>query len=269
MELKYGLNKCTNAEYHGDDKFMSSSSLKLLLTDIEKFHKEKILKERQPERGPVAAFDEGSLTHTLILEPHMVEKEYAFFDGMRKQGAAWEAFKEEHAGKGLTLMSMPQLKRCEYYVESYKKNKAATELIKGGESEHTICHKYADLDLKVRCDYINVDKGYIVDIKTSGYPVDKESFAMTVGQYKYELSAAMYSKIAQIEYGKPFEFYFVCIAKKEPDCQVFRLGEATRHRGELGMAEAIRIYKECMETGNWKRKEKSYEHSDDYEILDI
>jgi hypothetical protein len=269
FKLKYGINKCTNEEYHGDHNFFSSSTLKLLLKDPHAFYLEKILKEEKPERAVNNAFSEGSLVHSMILEPEMIPAEYAFFEGMRKAGADWKAFKEEHEGSGKVLMSQPQKKRCEYYVQSYEKNKAAVGLITGGEPEHTICVDYEGLNIKVRTDYINIDEGYIVDVKTSAFPVDVDNFKQTVEQWSYELSAALYCKVAEQYYGKPFEFYFVAIAKKEPDCQVYRLGEESRARGLQGIAEAIRVYRECLETGIWKSKVKNFEHSDDYEILEV
>lgn len=264
-KLEYGTNEVSNKDYHADTKFLSSSSLKLLLDDPAKFYKEKILGEREHVSKP--AFDEGSLVHALILEPHVIDMEFAFFDGMRKQGKEWEAFKLLHQGK--TMLSKPQRARCEYYVEAYKRLPAAVELIKGGLPEHTICHKYGDLDLKVRCDYINIDKGYIVDVKTSGFPVDKDSFSMTVDQFKYQLSAVMYCKLAELEYGKPFDFYFIAISKKEQDCQVFKVSKETYMRGSLLMAEAIKTYKRCIDTGEWIKKEKAAPNVDDYEILEI
>ena len=266
MKLEYGINTCTNSEYHGDRQFMSSSNLKQLLKDPAVFYKERILGEAEPQKER-AAFTEGSLVHSLILEPHMVEAEYAFFDGMRKQGKDWEAFKAAHADSGKTLMSKPQKMRCEFWVDSYKKNKIAQELITGGEPEHTICHNYEGLDLKVRTDYINIDKGYIVDVKTSAFLIDQDSFAMTVDQWSYHLSAAMYCKIAELEYDKRFDFYFVVISKKEQDCQVYKLSKRTYARGASDMAKAIAIYKQCMDTGIWKRSEP--EDKAQEEILEI
>ena len=270
MELVYGVNKdVPNKDYHADLKFMSSSNLKLLLKDPEQFYKERILGEREPQ-APKAAFDEGSLVHALILEPHVVEDEFAFYPGMRKHGKDWEAFKHAPENAGKVLLSEPQRKRCEFYVEAYNRLPAAKELIQGGEAEHTICHKYADLDLKVRTDYINVDKGYIVDVKTSSFPVDRESFAMTIEQWSYQLSASMYCKLAELEYDKPFDFYFVAISKREQDCQVYKVSKRTYQQGAQMMAKAISVYKRCMETGIWKaEQEASQLNVGDYEILEV
>lgn len=85
MKFK-GIVECTNEEYHGEKNHLSSSNFKMLLNDPEEFYKHKILGEpKEISNRTQAAFDEGSYAHSLILEPHMIEQEYVFFDGWRKQ----------------------------------------------------------------------------------------------------------------------------------------------------------------------------------------
>ena len=51
-------NDITNEAYHGEKDHISSSNIKNLLTDLEKFHKEKILHDKQPQKEN-PAFSEG------------------------------------------------------------------------------------------------------------------------------------------------------------------------------------------------------------------
>lgn len=241
-----GINNVTNKSYHSDKNWLSSSSLKKLLKSPAQFYKE--LTEPQPESDNVN-FLEGSYTHSLILEPEKIEEEYAVFEGIRKQGKEFEQFKEEHSDK--SILSKPQRSRCLAYKRAYDANSHAVELIAGGEPEHTICGKILDVPIKVRFDYLNVAGGYGVDIKTSSFPVDRESFARTCFQYGYGLSAALYLTLAEDYYKKKLDFYFIAIAKQELDCQVFRLSKETRMRGEADMIKALKIYKQCIETGVW------------------
>lgn len=255
-KLNLGLNKCSNKEYHADKEYLSSSSLKLLLEDPAKFYEEKILGNK-PLEEENAAFSEGSLTHTLILEPHLVDKEFTFFSGLRKAGPEWEEFKA--ANDGRTILSAPQRARCMKNLESFKKSKPAVELINGGEAEFTICQELQGVKIKVRADYINVDKGYIADVKTSGFPVTpRESFSFTMDRYKYDLSAALYAQVAEQFYGKKFEFYFIAISKPKSllelgECQVYRVSKDTRARGDHMVSEALSTYKRCMATGLWQK----------------
>lgn len=264
-KLELGINYCTNKEYHSDKEYLSSSDFKLILDSPAKFYEEKILGKREEKES--SAFDEGSYTHSLILEPQRISHEYAFFEGMRKAGAEWESFKTANPER--TILSTPQKMRCEYYLAAYEKLPAAKALISGGFPEHTICQEIDGVKVKVRCDYLNAEKGYIVDVKTSGFPVDKDSFKITVDQYRYQLSAALYCLVAEQYYNKKFDFYFIAIAKKEVDCQVFKISDATMRRGQQMVRDGLTLYKKCKETGVWEAPKKELTYAGDYEILEI
>jgi hypothetical protein len=265
MKLE-GIVECTNSQYHADKTHLSSSSLKLLLEDPHKFYEERILGNKVDVSG--SFFDEGTLFHALILEPDIVDKEFAFFDGLRKQGTAWEEFKTQN--KGRICMSKPQLERCKYWIAAFKRRKAAVGLISGGVAEQSIFTSLQGVNVKIRCDYVNVEKGYIADLKTSGYSVDRDSFRLTIDKYKYQLSAALYCTVAEQFYKKPFDFYFIAVAKREADCQVFKLSKESRHIGDRMVSDALQTYKECMRTGVWRKTyNKELDFGDDYEILDV
>ncbi len=266
FKLQLGLNNCTNAEYHGDKSYISSSGLKTLLESPEKFYKENILGEREPqEENP--NFIEGSLTHSLILEPEKVDQEYAFFPGMRKQGKEFEDFKVANEGK--VIISAAQSGRCKAYLRAYQNLPTAVNLIKGGFPEYSICQEIKSVPLKMRADYINLDAGYIIDVKTTSHPAEVESFKLTIEQYKYELSAALYALIAETYYGRPFEFYWLVIGKKDFDCQVYRMSPNTRRQGLLLVNKALDVYTKCKATGIWTASTTEKLEKGNYEIIDI
>lgn len=265
-KLQLGVNHVSNRNYHNDTEYLSSSDLKNLLKDIEKFHKEKILKQKGPETES-PHYDIGSLVHSLILEPHLVNEEFAFFAGLRKHGPLFEMFKAQNPGK--ILISKPQRMKCEYYVSGYKKRPEAVQLVKGGFSEHTVCVDMDGVKIKVRCDYINVDKGYIADVKTTGFSVERDSFKVTCDQYMYQLSGALYAKACEVYYGKPFDFYFIAISKMDAECHVYKLSDESKQRGLLQIAQALDKYKKCLTSGIWTKEQKADLIDSDYEILEI
>lgn len=258
----------SNEEYHAEKTHLSSSNLKMLLKDPEQFYDQKILGNK-PARKNSPNREEGSLTHTLILEPHMVEQEYAFWEGWRKQGKEYTAFKEANPGK--VYISLPQKHKCDKYVQAYERNPLAVELISGGSAEQSLFGNIAGVPTKVRWDYLNEQpdeaRGYIADIKTSAYPVDPDSFKQTVDHWGYDISAAMYLEMVEQHYGKPFDFYFIAIGKQDFECEVYRLSEETRQKGSMSLMKAIRLFKSCKESGNWEVKSK--EPKTDYEILEV
>ncbi len=247
--LELGINHVTNTEYHADQKYLSSSNYKTLLKDPETFYKEKILGQKEA-RVESNSFTEGSLTHSLILEPDQVQHEYAFFEGMRKAGADYERFLAANTDR--TVISRPQRIRSENNKAAFLKNPQAVELLSGGFPEQTICVDLNGIPTKIRCDYINVEKGYIADVKTTSYPADVDTFRMTISQWSYDLSAALYAHVAEQYYGKKFDFYFVVIQKSDLVCEVYKASQATIDRGMLQIAKAATIYKQCLQTGIWK-----------------
>lgn len=243
----------SNAEYHAESLHLSSSSLKLLLTDLEKFYNEKILRIKQPEKDS-PHFAEGSFLHSLILEPESVANEYAFFEGWRKQGADWEAFKE--ANKGKTLLSKPQTKKVEQLFSYYQANQMAKDLLVGCEVEKSLFCELEGIKVKVRADAINAEKGYIVDVKTTSFDLDSAAFKATCDRFHYQLSAALYLKCFEQHYGREFDFYFIVVGKEDRGCKVYRLSKDSRDTGNMQIAKAIKIYKTCLEKNIWTIESK-------------
>lgn len=270
FRLKPGINVCTNAEYHGDLNFFSSSQLKLILKDSEKFHKEVILKDKEI-RGYNPAFAEGTYAHSLILEPELIDEEFLFYDGFRRAGKDWKEFKEKHEKDDRIIMTRPQKQRVERWVKSYEKRSIAAELIKDGVAEETVVGNLLGLPLKARADYINIEKGYIVDVKTTAFATDVDTFQHTMTNFGYQLSAALYSMMFAQHYKKKFDFYFIVLGKKEATCDVYKLSEESYMIGENQVLEAIKKYKNCFYKNDFTNKHKSaiIEEDNDYEILSV
>lgn len=267
FKLQPGLNIVSNHFYHSDKAWLSSSQLKTLLKSPAKFKSELDSPKAQEEN---ASFQEGSLTHTLILEPQLVQKEYAFFKGLRKAGAEWEAFKKQYEGSGLTLMSQAQYERCLAYKRAFDANPQAVGLIKQGVPELSLCVELMDVPIKVRFDWIDIDAGVIMDVKTTRHAVDIDSFKMTCDEYRYDLSGALYSMGAEEYYKRDFKFYFCAISKQELECIPYLLGAESRMRGKLDIIKALNIYKKCKATNIWPETlEKKAKASADDDILEV
>lgn len=242
------LYTSTNEEYHADRTSLSSSNLKQILKDPAKFYDEWVLgnKKKEEEKD---AFTEGTFTHSLILEPEKLG-EYVIYPGLRKAGATWEAFKE--ANKDKKIISAAQNARCENYYKSYAEIKASSQLISGGISEHTMLTTVLGVPIKCRADYINIDAGYIVDIKTTSYGSDLESFSETIKSYMYDLSAALYCQAALDTYKKLFDFYFIVISKSDLTCDIYKASSDTLSNGAAKMIKALVVYKKCKRSGIWE-----------------
>ena len=280
----YKSSESNNNEYHAERKHFSSTNLKYLIAEKpsmydkglwgrERVYNEKILGNRE-EQKENNAFTEGSLAHCLILEKHLLDVEFAVYPGFRKAGKEFIAFKTaEQAGLNRDIVSKSQFKKVESWVKGYEANQTAVELIKGGEAEPSLFGELNGVPIKVRADYINVDEGYIADVKTTSYDTDLDSFKQTVDGFQYELSGALYAKMFEEYYGKPFRFLFIVLGKKDRSCEVYELSESTRKKGNDKVNKALKVYKQCIKSGIWKNPEpikkleiKTYNN---YEILKI
>lgn len=267
MNLKLGLNPgISNELYHKDINFYSSSDYKTLLKSPYEFYENKILKIAREEKEK-DHFAVGSLTHSLILEPHLVSQEYAIYPGLVRRGKEYEEFKAAHPGK--TIVTASQNSKALAHQRAYKNTPFAINLLEGTKSEYTIVQDYNDIPTKVRCDAIHVDKGYIVDIKTSSFPIDPFSFKETVKRWDYELSAALYCEIAAQYYGKPFEFFWHVIASSDSENQVYKMSQRTREAGLARVYKAAAIYRQCLASGNWPKVLGIEEKLQQSEIIEI
>lgn len=247
FQLAEGINICSNAEYHSDKRYLSSSSLKSLLKSAEQFHKE------QSSPAPAAEgshLDLGSFTHSLLLEPELIAEQYAFFDGFRRAGAAYEAFKLKNINK--TIVAAGMRNTGERLAASVQAVPAALDLLKGGISEQSIALILQDVYVKARFDKINIDRSFILDVKTSRDPAGREYFKYTIKEYSYDLSAALYLAVAEAHYGKKFDFYWLVLSKDStPEARLYKASEATLAKGHKEVRMALEKYKKCTTSGIW------------------
>ena len=249
--LKPGINHVSNAEYHKDTAYLSSSVFKTILKSLDTYKDEYIdgnKKEHSPQT--MANFAVGSLLHSMVLEPELVAKEYEFFPGWRKAGHEFEAFKA-NARPGLPIISLPQLEKAKSMYESYKRNPVAVDLIKNGFPEYTLATVLAGVPVKVRADWISVSGRYICDVKSTSGGSDIESVKETVKAFQYDLSGALYAWAYEEHYGFPFDFYLLMCSKLDNTCVVYKIGAETMARGRAAILFAANKYKRAVETGIW------------------
>lgn len=257
------LTGSSNQAYHGDKSHLSSSGLKMLLKEPERFYEENILGIKKPQEQN-NNFDEGTLVHTMLLEPEKLEESVAVFSGLRKAGAAFEEFKVENAGK--LIVSAAQYMRCQKLAESTKNHKVAMELLANGKPEHTMLSKILDVPVKMRADYI-VEGSYIVDVKTTSAPTGSDMFRATIAQYCYDLSAALYAQIAYDNLKTLHEFYWLVLSKNDGKCAVYKASSDTLAAGSAMVTQAIVKYKQCIDTNLWTTNSFSDNLSEEIEVI--
>jgi len=253
--LKPGINAdVDNATYHGDKNYYSSSSLKLLLQNPNDFYKKHILKETQFQSVGSSAMDLGSYVHSVILEPEKTEAEFAVWDGIRR-GEAWASFAAQNRNKIIVSANSKIL--GDKLGKVVRSHKAVKELLQGGIPEFTYCCQLMGENIKVRADYINVEKNYILDVKTTSKPLTKEALMGAIANLHYDLSVALYvDAFRQINNVDKLDFYFIFVNTKDShDVEVFKASDVLLNNGRRKYRKAIKIMKECLKSGIWKSEE--------------
>ena len=249
-KLKLGKNNyITNDEYHGDRDYLSSSALKMLLFDINKFHSQYIL--NQPSTFSSSAMDLGSYVHSLILEPENTESDFAIYPGI-KRGENWEKFRDEELN-GRTVLSVMNSRVANEMVETYKDNSDAVSLLKDGEAEYTIASNLNGVNVKVRADWWDEKNNNIVDIKTTSSNMNKKELEESIGHFNYDLSTALYIDTFKSITGKEVpDFYFIFIGSRNTKTTVvFKASKKLIENGRRKYKAAIKKYLKLKKSGEW------------------
>lgn len=267
MKLKNDkmLPNIPNEVYHANRTHVSSSGLKLLLKNPKLYYEQYVL-GKTDEEVPAAlqnAFDFGSYIHARILEPHLIDEEFATFTGKMRRGKDWEAFKENNPEKIILSESQIRVANCmidryensgiEIGKHGYNTEVPFSSFFTNGKPELTACTNILGVDVKVRFDYYKKKKGFasIQDVKTtSEQDLSLENVQNICDRLDYDLSAALYCDVAAQITGVEHDFYFLFMSKKPPyDVQIFRASATMLERGREKYESSLLLLKEARDTG--------------------
>lgn len=244
----------TEQEYRSHPA-VSRSELFKILDSPEKF---KYFKENPEEPTPALKF--GQLFHKLLLQPESFADEFAVAvecNRRTKSGQAlWEKFSEESAGK--TIITADEFALAVEMCTALKNNAWVSKMLKGEKEKEFFwtdemtgeeCKCRTDLLFEVLMDGEPVL--LVIDFKTAA-EADTESFIRAAINNGYDFQAAMYTEGVRANTHKKVLFVFVVIEKKPPYAiNVLQADTLLLRRGGDLFREAIGIYHDCKETGNW------------------
>jgi len=244
------IKNLSSNDYHAEREHYSSSQLKDMLYSPKLFYKKYITREIPREEN--AAFDIGTYFHTAILEPHLLKKECAVYEGTRA-GSKWESFKTLHSGKAIITKSEYQkamncvnaIKQCPIslgyialgtpevsafltlYVKDgsvYFRNSSQTFRMTyaGWREVTTVIHdnffigkNVVEVGVKVRADSIDLNGVTISDLKSaSGDVSDEYAIKGKTSDYSYDLSASLYLDIFSAVVGRTYKDFIWLYASK-------------------------------------------------------
>ena len=267
MKLKEGFNlNISNDEYHSDQSYDSSSTLKMALKDINDYYQQRILGNKR-SFGNQGALDLGSYVHALILEPHVIKDEFIIYEGIMKEGEDWDLFLANNDTENKIIITKSQHDEAKKLLENFYKatiinEEGKGELVNnffvGGDAEQSLCTTLNGLKIKVRFDYRKeIDqngkvRGQISDVKTTSSAIrGKKDVEKVCKSWEYDLSAALYKDAVEKITGIPHDFYFCFISKQDRGTTFWKASDKMIERGRKKYKEAIRKLKKARKTNVW------------------
>lgn len=193
----------------------------------------------------------GTAAHVATLEPHRFIKEFAVFEGERRAGKAWEAFKAENDGKKLIKQS--EFDTAMRIRDAVRSHPVALRYLRKGVAEATLV--WDDPETGVRCkgrpDFIT-DDHYVVDLKSTA-DVTPFNFARIVYSKLYHMQSAMYfDGYESVIKRSPAGSVTIAVEQKEPhDVVVFVMDDETLGIGRDTYRHLLGKLTECEKARVW------------------
>ena len=231
----------SNSAYHADPA-LGSTSLKTLATKTPAHYK---YDQEHPKTSD--AFDLGTAAHSLILEGD--ESGVKVIDVDDKRGAKWTVPADEARKAGKIPLVSKEWAQVKAMRDAVMAHPVARFLFANHLAEQSVFWEEDGLTLKCRPDAWK--PGTLIDLKTAR-DANPTTFGKTAHEYGYHQSAAHYIDGVKAATGEELPFHFVLVEKTEPylvsvvelDVEAVNLGRQLNDR-------AKRIYRECVESGNW------------------
>jgi len=229
------------ADYHADPA-LGSTSLKTLATKTPAHYQHYL---KHPKSSP--AFDLGTAAHSLILEGD--ESGVVVIDVDSKRGKAWTEPADKAEAEGKIALTSKEWAQVKGMRDSVMAHEEASKLFTGHKAEQSVFWDEDGLPLKCRPDAWQ--PSLLIDLKTT-LSADPNEFGKTAHNFGYHQSAAHYIDGVKAATGEELPFKFVLIEKTAPYLvSVVSLDPEAIIYGRQLNDRAKRIYRECIESGNW------------------
>lgn len=226
---------------HLGKQALSSSACKMLLESPKTYYY--VTKYGQKEDSP--ALLTGKLIHTMILEPQEFDNR---FDISSTKGKTTKAFKELKETSQKAVITSDEYDAAMRIVDAFNRNEIVKQYLKGATFEQPGIGMLSGLPFRAKADIINVEEGFIADIKTT---TDlQSSFRFSARKYGYDMQAYIYTQIFGVK-----DFYFIAIDKKSLDIGLFTVSEQFLFDGEQKVELAIQrfntFFVECQDLDSY------------------
>lgn len=208
-------------------------------------------------RAPTDTMRLGSLTHTLLFEPHRFERDYVVWEpppsakSDARTGKAFEAFKL--AAGDRTIVRHRDVDGARAMVEAVHRSKLAQRYLRSGLREPVLVwrDKVTGILCKARLDFVSdAVADVMVELKTAN-DVAPWSFESAFAKRAYDVQCAFYADGYETITGRPLFAKCVAIENTAPhDVIVYDLNEVIDTGREI-YREMMEKLAECQRSGLW------------------
>lgn len=194
----------------------------------------------------------GRAVHTLVFEPAKFNAEYVIWEGGRRAGKEWEAYKAEHVDA--TILREQDAEMVTELAEAIRRHPLVQPYLDGGEFERPITWTDPDTGLpcKARPDWLLRSRRALLDLK-SCVCAEGRRFGAVAARLGYHCQLAHYKNGVTHGLGWAPEKTLIVAAEKDAphDVSVFEVGPDELYFGMEEVAELLRKVKVCRQTGIW------------------
>lgn len=252
-------------EYHGDTSRISKSGLDL----IDKSPAHYYYRYLDPNRKPEAQKEwmiTGNATGTAITQPDEFKSIYTVLDDLeicreiggkrpRTTNKYEEWLKTEMESlKGKIILEHDLYNECLAMRDSVYKHKACRVLLGRGQAERTFyfTDPMTGVKCRIRPDWINDFRGYLVDVKTTE-DASPDGFGRSAFRYRYDVQDSFYTDGAIANGFTPKAFFLICVEKSPPHVPaVYVIPPEIEKMGRMKYKENLMTYSECQKSGIWR-----------------
>ncbi len=205
------------------------------------------------EHKETLAFKKGTLIHCAILEPDCLESRYLALteklDLRTKKGK--QAYAEHDVlANGRIIVTAEEWVMATRVREEVSHHKIAKHLFDGGVSETSIFSQINDTNVRCRPDYLHIDSGICVDLKSTDDAA--HGFVRSAQKYRYYVQHPYYCDVMESAGIEISNFLFVAIEKTEPfGICVYELDDDAVEFGRRQYNLNLDTYKRCLDSGEW------------------
>jgi hypothetical protein len=193
----------------------------------------------------------GRAVHTLVFEPAKFNLEYAIWDGGRRQGKDWDAYKLQHADA--TILREQDAEMVTELAEAIRRHPLVQPYLDGGEFERPITwtDEETGLACKAKPDWLLARGRVLLDLK-SCVSAEARRFGAVAARLGYHCQLAHYRNGVRAALWEPERVLIVAAEKDEPhDVAVYELDPELLYFGNEEVSELLRKVKACRQTNIW------------------